>query len=226
MGERGLREPVPACEGWDVGELVWHVAGVYEHKVRVMADKAWPQDWPPAGDFDDDDEIAFLRAAKAHLFEEFARHELDEDTVTFGADSTIAFWVRRMACEVAVHRYDGEEAHGQTTPIPDDLAIDGVDEMLRVMLAGPWWQEKVQTAHPVDALVGFEVGGRRWLCDVREKSATVSEDDSGTAATSVSGTPMAVFLWLWGRISDEAVTVSGDAATGREIRARLAECSG
>ena len=56
-----------------------------------------------------------------------------------------------MALEVAVHRYDAELAHDEVTPIPDDLALDGVDEVLRVMLAGPWWASRVVTEHPIEA---------------------------------------------------------------------------
>ena len=226
MGERGLKEPVPACAGWDVAEVLWHVADVYEHKVRVMADNAWPEEWPPEWDYGDGEEPAFLQAARTHLFEEFSRHPLDEQTTTFGADTTIVFWVRRMAVEIAIHRLDGEQAHDELTPIPDDIAIDGIDEMLQVMLAGDWWAERVQTAHPVDALVAVEAGGRRWVCDVREKSVTIRPDDAPPAAATISGSPEAVFLWLWGRVGDDAVTFAGDEATVREFRARLVECAG
>ena len=65
-----------------------------------------------------------------------------------------------MALEAAVHRYDAELAHRDPTPVADDLAVDGIDEVLRVMLAGPWWAERVETEHPVDAVVAVESGGR------------------------------------------------------------------
>nr|MBA2444298.1 maleylpyruvate isomerase family mycothiol-dependent enzyme [Nocardioidaceae bacterium] len=205
MGERGLTEKVPCCPGWDVAEVVWHTAGVYEHKVRVMADNAWPDPWPPA-DFDQREELAFLREAKNDLFEELSRHDVAEETTTFGTDRTIGFWIRRMAHEVAVHRYDAELAHGDTTPIDPELCIDGIDEVLRVMLAGPWWVDRVQTQHPVDALVAVESDGHTWVCDVREKEVLVSAVDGAERTAAVSGAPEQVFLWLWGRAGDEAVT--------------------
>lgn len=225
MGQRGLKAAVPGCPGWDVGEVVWHVATVYEHKIRVMADNAFPEAWPPTWDFRDDEEIAFLQSAKARLFEEFARHEIGEQTQTFGADTTIAFWARRMACEIAIHRYDGEQAHDDTTPIPADIAIDGIDEMLHVMLAGPWWKERVQTDHPVDALVAIEAGGHRWVCDVQRASVTVTPDAPAPAVAMIVGDPEAVFLWMWGRVGDDAVAFSGDQTIALEFRDRLAECA-
>jgi uncharacterized protein (TIGR03083 family) len=225
MGERGLKEPVPSCPGWDVAEVVWHTAVVFEHKVRVMADNAWPDPWPPA-DFDDRDELTFLRQAKDDLFEEFSRHDIGEETTTFGSDSTIGFWARRMALEAAVHRYDAELAHSDPTPVADDLALDGVDEVLRVMLAGPWWSERVDTQHPVDAVVAVRAADRDWSCDLRQRSVTVSDAADAAAAATVQGEPEHVFLWLWGREPDSAVQTSGDASILAEFRARLAECLG
>jgi uncharacterized protein (TIGR03083 family) len=225
MGERGLKEPVPSCPGWDVAEVVWHTAVVFEHKVRVMADNAWPDPWPPA-DFDDRDELAFLREAKDDLFEEFSRHDIREETTTFGSDSTIGFWARRMALEAAVHRYDAELAHSDPTAVAEDLALDGVDEVLRVMLAGPWWSERVDTRHPVDAVVAVRAVDRLWSCDLRQRSVTVSDGADGVPAATVQGEPDHVFLWLWGREPDSAVQTSGDASILAEFRARLAECLG
>ncbi|MDX6319538.1 MAG: hypothetical protein QOD35_2938 [Nocardioidaceae bacterium] len=225
MGERGLKEPVPSCPGWDVAEVVWHTAVVFEHKVRVMADNAWPDPWPPA-DFDDRDELTFLRQAKDDLFEEFSRHDIGEETTTFGSDSTVGFWARRMALEAAVHRYDAELAHSDPTPVAHDLAVDGVDEVLRVMLAGPWWSERVDTQHPVDAVVAVQAAEEAWSCDVRQRSVTVSDGADAAVAATVQGEPEHVFLWLWGRVPDSVVQTGGDASILAEFRARLAECLG
>jgi uncharacterized protein (TIGR03083 family) len=225
MGERGLKEPVPSCPGWDVAEVVWHTAVVFEHKVRVMADNAWPDPWPPA-DFDDRDELTFLRQAKDDLFEEFSRHDIGEETTTFGSDSTVGFWARRMALEAAVHRYDAELAHSDPTPVAHDLAVDGVDEVLRVMLAGPWWSERVDTQHPVDAVVAVQAAEEAWSCDVRQRSVTVSDGADAAVAATVQGEPEHVFLWLWGRVPDSVVRTGGDASILAEFRARLAECLG
>ncbi|MDX6308507.1 MAG: hypothetical protein QOI06_1553 [Nocardioidaceae bacterium] len=226
MAGRGLEAEVPRCPGWKVADVVSHVAQVYEHKVRVMADNGWPSPWPPA-DLVEQAPVSALVDAKSHLFAEFAAHDPGEQTTTFSADdSTIGFWVRRMALEVAIHRHDGETAHDDVTPIPQDLAVDGIDEVLRVMLAGPWWAGRVTTEHPLDAAVAVESGGRRWLSSVSSKSATVAEDESSPAAATISGDPQSVFLWLWGRVGDDRVETSGDPDVAREFRARLAECTG
>ena len=228
VAERGLDAPVPSCPGWQVADVVSHVAVVYEHKVRVMADNGWPDPWPPA-EFADREPLELLRDAKTDLFDEFARHDMSEPTTTFSDDdSTIAFWARRMALEVAVHRVDVELAHDELTPVPDDLAVDGIDEILRVMLGGPWWDEQAEkTKHPVDATVAVEAGGHRWLCDLTASTVTISDDaDSQAEATLTGDDPGALFLWLWGRAQDESIEILGDRTVAAEFRARMAECSG
>ncbi len=223
---QGLKEQVPCCPGWDVAEVVWHVAVVYEHKVRVITDNAWPDPWPPA-DFDGRDEIVFLRQAKADLMTAFADHPADEQTTTFSADDTsVGFWIRRMALEAAIHRYDAEAAHGEVTAIPEDIALDGIDEILHVMLAGPWWESRVETEHPLDATIAVESGERRWLCDVRRSAVIVDDDSEVSADATVAGDPQELFLWLWGRVDDAAVGFTGDEPLVPEFRQRLVECTG
>lgn len=226
VARRGLDAEVPCCPGWTVGDVVTHLAEVYEHKVRVMADNAWPDPWPP-GEPVDGSPVDRLADAKAHLFAEFAEHEISEATTTFSAeDRTISFWARRMALEVAIHRFDVELAHDVPTPTPADLALDGIDEALRIFLAGPWWETRVTTAHPVDAVVAVEASDRRWLCAADATSVIVTDDLVGAASATLSGDPTAVFRWLWGRAGDEAIDLAGSSTVVTEFRGRLVECTG
>lgn len=224
LASRGLAEPVPSCPGWTVADVVTHTGFVYVHKVRVMADGAWPEQWPPTT-YDDLEPIEFLRQAKDELFEEFSRHDPSEQTATFGADSTVMFWARRMALEIAVHRYDCELAHDDVTEVADDLAVDGIDELLQVFLGGGYVDPDNPTEHPVDASVAIEAGGRTWIADVRGAEVAVSTVP-GDRSAAVSGAPTDVFLWMWGRRGNDAVSVDGDARVVDEFRARLVECEG
>jgi uncharacterized protein (TIGR03083 family) len=224
MAELGLDAQVPTCPGWTVEHVVDHVAFVYLHKVRVMADAAWPDPWPPS-DYDDVEPVDLLGQAKDELFQEFSRHDPSEPTATFGSDSTITFWIRRMALEIAVHRVDAESAHDAVTEVPDDLALDGIDEVLRVFLAGRFAGSDDRSEHPVDATVAIESGGLRWQCDVRADAVSIAEGP-GVAEVTVSGSPADVFLWMWGRRGEDRVVVQGDIARAREFRARLVESQG
>ena len=51
-------------------------------------------------------------------------------------DPTVGFWFRRMAQETVIHRIDAELGAGASiAPAPDDLAVDGIDELLKVFIA-------------------------------------------------------------------------------------------
>jgi uncharacterized protein (TIGR03083 family) len=134
------------------------------------------------------------------------------------ADQTVGFWARRMAHETAVHRVDAELAAGESMAVDADLATDGIDELLRVMLEGDW------TDDPEDALMGqrvaIETGGRRWLITLDRGAVGVSEGE-GDADESIEGDPSDVLLWLWGRAADDAITTSGDPGLHSLLRERL-----
>jgi hypothetical protein len=79
--------------------------------------------WPQPGSLD---------RAYAALTEEFAARRPEAHTFTwYDPDQSVAFWIRRMAQETVIHRVDAELGAGAAiAPIPDDLAADGIDELL------------------------------------------------------------------------------------------------
>jgi uncharacterized protein (TIGR03083 family) len=209
---------VPSCPGWTVRDLVSHVAEVFEHKIACTelggAPDPWPPEWPA-----DRDPIEWLRDAHERLVGMFERSDPITPSATWWpADQTVGFWARRMALETAVHRTDAESAAGRPTPVDADLAVDGVDEILVVMLAGDWSDE------PDDSLEGQVVlitsGGRTWRIVLDRESVMITEDGIAADAT-IGGDPSDVLLWLWGRAPDEQVIRSGDEEALRLLRSRL-----
>lgn len=214
-----LAAEVPSCPGWTVRDLVSHVAEVYEHKMACTrlgrAPDPWPPAWPP-----DRDPLEWFADARERLLEVFGRSEPTTPSATWWPpDQTVGFWARRMAHETAVHRVDAELAAGTPTPIDADLATDGVDEILVIMLSGDWSED------PDDAAAGQRVavatGGRTWLVGLEREAMTVTEADGARDAT-VEGDPSDVVLWLWGRAPDDRVMRSGDEDALRVLRSRLA----
>src|SRR5690606_21081055 len=85
------------------------------------------------------------------LLEELSAQDPDASTMTrWSPPQPAGFWFRRMALEVAVHRYDAELTHGVPTPIDAGPAADGVDEALRIFLGGRPWRD-TGTDEPLDA---------------------------------------------------------------------------
>ncbi len=213
-----LSRDVPSCPGWTVRDLVSHVAEVYEDKIaRTALGRApdpWPPEWPA-----DRDPIEWLGDAHGRLLEMFDANGPTTPSATWWPpDQTVGFWARRMAHETAVHRTDAELAIGRPTPVNAELAVDGVDEILVIMLEGDWSDE------PDDAATGQRVGisaGERTWCVTLEKEAVRVTEDLGAWDATLGGDPSDVLLWLWGRSPDDGVERSGDEGAFRVLRSRL-----
>jgi uncharacterized protein (TIGR03083 family) len=219
-----------SCPGWSVADLTRHVGGVYLHKTLAMREGAEPE-WPPA-DLDAEEPLSLLDRAYAELLEEFNRHKPDDPTGTwYTPDQTVGFWIRRMAHETAIHRIDAELGTGQSVaPVPDDLAIDGIDELLKVFVAfsvsdwgqfftsildnSPGWTYDVRTT------------GAAWR--VRTGPGLFAVEDGpgdGAADVTVSGAPAAVLRWVWNRESlgqPDGATVEGPREAVDELQRLIA----
>ncbi len=124
----GLAAAVPTCPGWTVDDLLVHVASeAYARIVRSHSterpDASVFSAIPPPGD-------RFQRARDFGHDLADALEETPEDTPvwTFAGPGTAAYWARRGAHEMVIHRCDAEIANGSLGPIDADLAADGVDE--------------------------------------------------------------------------------------------------
>src|SRR5579872_477399 len=131
-----LSARVPTCPDWTAADLTRHVAKVYLHKIECMRLGKEPAPWPPEG-LGAEDALALLDRAYASLLEEFAwRKPEDPAGNWYAPDPTVGFWIRRMAQETVIHRIDAELATGNAVHgVPPDLAVDGVDELLKIFVA-------------------------------------------------------------------------------------------
>jgi uncharacterized protein (TIGR03083 family) len=222
MAERGLDVPVPSCPGWTVRDAVEHTAEVFLHKVACMREKVFPDPWPP--ERGDELTIPYLRNALDALLIELSNRDEHEYADTWWWDErTVGFWGRRMAHEAAIHRVDVEHAHDDVRPIDDELALDGVDEVLRRFLAGDWSDEEV--ADRTETVVQIRSAGTTWRV-VMEPMAVVANvyldrwPELPVDAT-VSGEPLPMYLWLWGRGPRDPLTIDGDMAAADRLRQRM-----
>ena len=220
-----LGAAVPTCPGWTVADLARHVGRVYEHKTLSMREGAEPDVWPPEG-IESEDPLALLDRAYAGLLDEFAARDADDPAGTWYApDQTVGFWIRRMAQETVIHRVDAELGAGvPVAPIPDDLAVDGVDELLEVFVA----YSVTEWGSYFTEILGASPG---WTYDVRTDGAswrvrtgpgrfTVdARTPAGPADVTVTGPPADLLRWSWNRQDPGApgVTVTGPPEAIEEL---------
>ena len=219
VAARGLDADVPSCPDWRVEDLVRHTAVVYLHKVECMRRNAAPDPWAPP-DLESREALPLFDEALQTLLAELKQRGPDAPSATWWpADQTSGFWYRRMAQETAIHRVDAELAHDDVTPVDRELAIDGVDEALVMMLGGPWY-EPDETPERWSARV--RTGDHSWLASLDHGVVTVIAEPGDNADVEVSGEPNDLLLWLWGRGPIDPLQVSGDAQVASELRRYLA----
>jgi uncharacterized protein (TIGR03083 family) len=221
-----LTGAVPTCPGWTVADLARHVGEVYLHKTLAIREGKEPGPWPPA-ELASEDPLALLDRAYAGLRAEFAAHQPADPAGTwYSPDQTVGFWIRRMAQETVIHRIDAELGAGQpVAPVPDDLAIDGIDELLKVFVAysvADWGEyfTGILASSPGRTYT-VRTDGAAWRARSGPGLFTVEDGPGdGPADVTVSGPPAAVLRWVWNReIPGEpgGVSVEGDPEAVEEL---------
>jgi uncharacterized protein (TIGR03083 family) len=228
VAELGVDVAVPPCPGWTVADAVQHTAEVYLHKVACMQLQRRPSEdeWahePPDG-------VALLdwfRDAHRTLESELTKRGPGAPSYTWWEDDqTVGFWYRRMAQETAVHRVDVESAHDAISPVDPDLAVDGIDEVLLLMLAGDWSQYDPEDWGGVSPAAGdggtiqVRTGDHAWRVGLHADRIDV-EEGVGPAETTITGEPSELLLALWGRRPLSAVRIEGDEELVTAFRDRL-----
>lgn len=204
--------PVPGCPGLTAGETARHLGSVYRMVVTWIRTGERPSAW--ARQPDDGESVEdYLRDGLRALLGELAAHPPSASCATWHPrDRTYGFWRRRMAHESTVHRTDVEAAIGRDlTPVPDDIALDGIDEVM-----GLWFTHRLAekgVAGPRHATVAVRSGHRAWVATMDpDGTSSVRAADTAPADAVITGEPMELYLWLWGRraVYDRSVTPTGD----------------
>lgn len=217
-----LDVPVPTCPGWTLFDLAEHVGQGRRRWATIAA--AGPSDERPAGTAPDEAPGAPReRDALLAWFEESVA-ELDAALRAAGPDRgcwawwdesqsplTVAAVARHQVQELAVHTYDAQVAVGAPQPIPDEAAVDGVEEFLSTCNATtyPW-------PHDAATLDYVATEGRAWRLWLSEDGARFARlpDAGAKDAATMTGRASAseIVLTMYGRIPLETLEITGDRA--------------
>ena len=218
-----LDAAVPPCPGWTVRDAVAHTATVYAHKSTIIEQSldAPPADWPPAFHYDD---VRDFFDEQLHRLIEALRTRDPATTVWtwYPPEQNVKFWVRRMMQETVIHRADVESARGQHPDVPDDVAVDGIDELVERMLCDddPDYYEGYSPGN--GQRVAMTTAGRGWTITLGETVASFTRDAALDADASISGDAGAVLLSLWNRLPYSAVDTTGDDSALVALQALVA----
>jgi uncharacterized protein (TIGR03083 family) len=197
-----LATEVPSCPGWTVGDLARHLGGV--HRWARHAVLTGPSREPDgAGPADADNLRNWFDEGLDELVETLAGRDPDEPCWALGEPATVRFWLRRQLHETALHHWDAATSIGRPVQIADDLAVDGIDEVLTMFLPRQLRLRRL-AAGPENVELECD-NGRRFLV------TTQPSETPPLADVTISGSPAALLLLIWRRIplSDARLSIRG-----------------
>ena len=204
-----LAAPVPSCPRWNLRQLVGHLGWVYnwvsEHIERRSTTMLSREDFPkpPEGEA----VVEWFTGSHARVVAALGDIEPTEAVWAFAGD-TGAFWHRRMAHESLIHRWDAESAAGDPGPLDSELAADGMDELVEVIL--PLQVRLGKDPLPEGSLHLHRTDGEgEWLCRI-EEGRLVAERVHARGDVAVRGSGEELDLLLWERLAPDGLEVFGD----------------
>jgi uncharacterized protein (TIGR03083 family) len=206
--------PVPHCPQWDAAELVRHMGGILGWMARIVTtgQQVSRRD-RETGPADLDSLPAWYSAHLERTLAILADSPPDQPTWTFSSrgDLRAGWWQRRLAVEVAIHRWDAQHAcggEGAAAPVSGEVAAAGVGEFLTEFLAG------LLSGPAGDGLTGSlhlhatDAVGEWWI-DLDERGSAVASRQHAEADTTVRGSRSDLLLWLTNRDPSAAIEIAG-----------------
>ncbi|MFN0280526.1 MAG: maleylpyruvate isomerase family mycothiol-dependent enzyme [Kineosporiaceae bacterium] len=219
-----LDAPVPACPGWSLRRLAWHLGTVHRWAVGAV-EQGRPLALDEVGPDDAAELAGWYRAAAADLVARLEATPADAPCWTFGpTPRTARFWSRRQAHETAMHALDAAQALSGAGPVPTiaaDLALDGIDEVVTVFLPRQVRRQRIEPLGRSLAVLPDEGGGVRW---VLAGDGSTPSDDLPAAEATLRGPADLLLRVLWKRLPLDArgVGVEGDhGAAAAVLTARI-----
>jgi uncharacterized protein (TIGR03083 family) len=208
--------PVPHCPGWDAAGLVGHMGAILGWIARIVATgervARRDRETPPA------EHAALASWYSAHLrrtVDILTATDADSPAWTFSSrgERRAGWWRRRLAVELAIHRWDAQHAAslgGAAPPQPLDaqVAAAGIEEFLTEFLPGLLAQPEVSGLTGSLHLHATD-GPSEWWVDLGAGADAAAVPGHAKADTAVRGTESDLLLWLTNRGRVPAVEILG-----------------
>ncbi len=209
LAEAGPDAAVPVTPGWDLGRLVKHMGTVLAWGTATVEARPATVD-PRSLDLGvPEDRAAYgvwLVALADRAVAVLAAVPAEAECASWTDDHTAGFWSRRLANEIAVHRWDAESALGPPAPFPVDDAIDAIDELLTIV----GHRRDIETGGAGETLHLHATDGEgEWLITRGADGLTVAREHA-KGDVAVRGAASDLLLVLMGRAEIDVVEVLGD----------------
>ena len=209
--------PVPYCPGWDAAELVRHQGSIFTWMAAIVTGRHRVSrrelDPPPA---DSAELPGWYLASLEHALEVLGTADPQSATWTFSSigDQRVAWWDRRIAVEVAIHRFDAEYAVAAAdgtprgAPLQAGVAAAGIEEFITEFLPGMLAQA---TGGDLTGTLHLHAtdGPVEWWLDLDAPGAALPHH--AKADTAIRATCSDLLLWLTNRDPTGSLEILGRA---------------
>jgi uncharacterized protein (TIGR03083 family) len=192
-----LDVPIPSCPGWTMADLVAHM-GVTWGWAETIVRTGERAPTPVASNLEGKALIDWGQARATATLETLRGSDPDSNCWTFGLPRSRLFWIRRQALESAVHAWDAQRALGEPDALDADLAADGIEEFITVMLA------RIVKTHPTD-WTGQSLhlhrtdGSGEWMLRLGPEGEMEAGHGHGKADAALRGPAPSLYLWCLNR---------------------------
>jgi uncharacterized protein (TIGR03083 family) len=218
---QALKAPVASCEPWIGADLLWHMIEVhYSWKFIVETHLMNPDDYVPRSKPADTDLLAAYRLGLEELISVLSSIDPARSCWTWAGVQDVAWVIRRMAHETAVHAWDAKRAAGVSAEIDAELASDGIDEYVHVMVMS-------NTRDGEGILSGSvhihctDVDGE-WLIIPTGTSEVIVTREHAKGDCAIRGSASSLLLGLWRRIPMSSLEVIGSSTVADHFLSRTA----
>lgn len=208
--------PVPDCPGWTAADLVGHMGAILGWMAKIVTTgQAVPRrdrETPPA------DQEALTAWYATHLDKTIAvltaaPPEFPVWTFSCVGDHRAGWWRRRLAVELAIHRWDAQHAAvpgtGPTVaPVDGSVAAAGIEEFVTEFLPGLLSQPGIAGLTGLVHLHATD-GTSQWWVSLDDKDRAVALADHRKADTAIRATRSDLLLWLTNRQPPTVLEIAG-----------------
>lgn len=208
----GFERDVVTCPSWDGRALIAHQAHVHRWAAAHVGGDD-PDALPSQTEIREtvDDLGTYFREGLDGLLDALRSAPADLKAMVFLNDAPAPrlFWARRQAHENTIHMVDalsagfGRSPSAEEVAVGHELAVDGLDELLCGFFTRG--RSKLFDGTELDVTVAPSDSDRRWRLHIAEKM-TVSTDAAEDADIRITGTAAQIYLALWNRGDEVAIT--------------------
>jgi uncharacterized protein (TIGR03083 family) len=208
--------PVQDCPGWNAADLVGHMGAILGWIAKIVTSgQAVPRrdrETPPT---DRDTLAAWYRAHLNRTLSILTATPPESRAWTFSSrgDQRVSWWRRRLAVELAIHRWDAQHAASlgaKALPAPLDghVAAAGIEEFVTEFLPGLLSQP--DTVGLTGSLhLHATDGTSEWWINLDERASAVAVPGHRKADTTIRATRSNLLLWLTNRQQPDTLEISG-----------------